>query len=291
MVEINKKISAIMPVFNAEKYLRQSIESILNQSYKFFEFIIVNDASSDNSLKIIKAYAKIDKRIKIISNTNNIGEAASRNKGIFNATGDFIAIVDSDDICHKDRFLLQTSLLNKHKNLVVVGSNIELINNKNIVFGIRKYPLSDKQIRKTIPYKSPFAHPSVIIRKSALESSGYYNEELVTACDYDLWFRLLENGEGMNLNKFLLKYRLHKDQSKEKQFKLTISNTILIQRKYLFSKKYFSFFRLFFHLFFSLLLIVPNKFVLLLFFLTQYKLNKKTTAYKTSVFTFLNQST
>ena len=157
-------VSVVMPVYNGERFLKDAIESILNQTYKNFEFIIVDDGSTDDSLKIIKEYQKKDKRIRLIENKKNLGQAKSLNKGLSLAKGKYYAKMDSDDIACKKRIEKEVDFLERNNDYVIVGSNLEIIDENNNTIGYRFYPQKNKEIRKLIIIKSPFAHPSVMIK-------------------------------------------------------------------------------------------------------------------------------
>jgi len=263
-------VSVVMPVYNGERFLRDAIESILNQTYKNFEFIIVDDGSTDNSLKIIKEYQKKDKRIRLIENKKNLGQAKSLNKGLSLAKGKYYAKIDSDDIACKTRIEKEVDFLERNNNYVVVGSNLEIIDENNNTIGYRFYHQEDREIRKLIIIKSPFAHPSVMIKLSALKKI-YYDESFLYCEDYDLWFKLLKYGKGKNLSHFLLKYRVSKNQVKSKRLKIQLKETIQVQRKYLFTKEYFSILALINHLLLHILYFLPNFLVLWLFKKVEFK--------------------
>ena len=267
-------VSVIMPVYNGEKFLKYSIESILNQTYRNFEFIIIDDGSTDNSLKIIKEYQKKDKRIKVIENKKNLGIAFSYNQAINLAKGDLIACMEADDISNKNRFYFQVSEFIREKDLIIVGSNIEIINEKNKTIGLRLYPYSHKKIIKSIIFKSPFAQPSVMFKKKIYFISKGYNEQYKNAMDYDLWFRILKLGKGKNIQKYLLKYRIHKNQSKSKKLKNQLKETINIQKKYLFKKDYFSILSLLNYLLLNFIYFLPNFLIFWLFKKIEFKKSK-----------------
>ena len=121
------KISVIMAVYNSEKFLNESINSILNQTFKDFEFIIINDCSTDNSLKIIKEFIKKDNRIKLINNERNLGAAGTRNEGLKIAKGKYIAILDSDDISYTQRFVIQYNYLEDNPHITQLHGDYLLI--------------------------------------------------------------------------------------------------------------------------------------------------------------------
>ena len=257
-------VSVIMPVYNGEKFLRDSIESILNQTYKNFEFIIVDDGSTDNSVRIIKEYQKKDKRIKLIENKKNLGQSRALKIGLNNARGFYYSKMDQDDISDKNILEKELDFLEKNKDYVIVGSNLEIIDEDKKKIGYRFYPQENKEIKKTLIFKSPFAYPSIMIRLESLKII-LYDEKYLYCEDYDLWFKLLKYGKGKNLPDFLLKYRINKNQVKSKRLKIQLKETIQVQRKYLFTKEYFSLLALINHLLLHLLYFLPNFLVLWLF--------------------------
>lgn len=213
-------ISVIMSVYNAEKYLREAIESILTQSFTEFEFIIINDKSNDSSLKIIKEYEQEDGRIKLIKNKQNLGLTRSLNKGLSIAKYKYIARMDADDISMCDRFEKQVKFLEKNYDIDILGSYAYDINGKNKIIGKRRVPLSHSDILEMLPILSPLIHPSVMFRKNSLDKTNGYNENFRTSQDYELWFRAASKGlKFHNLPEYLLKYRMDNDYYKRKSIK------------------------------------------------------------------------
>ncbi len=207
----NPLVSVIMPVYNAKQYVKQAIESILRQTYEKFEFIIVDDASSDSTSKILKGFRKKDKRITLLRNRQNLGVSRSLNKAVTKASGKYTIRMDADDWSYPDRFELQIELMEKNPDVVVSGSYIEVCNSSLKTKYVRKYHHNDTDIRKHIFRYSPFAHPATIWKTSVLKKEPY-NETITTCQDYELYFRVGKLGKFMNLDKNLLKLRLH-DQS------------------------------------------------------------------------------
>lgn len=201
-------VSVIMPVHNAGKYISQAIESVLSQTLTNFELIIIDDTSSDNSRKIMKKYAKSDHRIRILINKTNTQVAASLNMGIRQAKSDLIARMDADDIAHPIRLELQYDLLSKHPDIAVVGANIQIIDKSGKTVSRRVYKEKDRDIKRTMYRYSPFAHPTVMMRKSVWKEFGGYDVSKVPCEDIDLWFKIGSKYQFANLNKYLLYYRL-----------------------------------------------------------------------------------
>lgn len=176
-----------MSVFNGGKYLNKAIECILNQEYKDFEFIIVDDASTDNSLAIMKKYAEKDNRIKIIRNNKNFGLTKSLNKAILSSKGEFIVRHDVDDISLKNRLKKQITFLETNKKYAFCGTNGRQIKEKLDLTDIFEI----NEIRKTLIIENCFSHPSIAIRKEILEKYGYYDETFHYGQDYELFCRLV----------------------------------------------------------------------------------------------------
>ena len=202
-------VSVIMPTYNAERFLASAIESVLTQDYSDFEFIVVEDASTDATHIIIQHYANLDSRVRVLRNEGNRSVSYSRNRGILASSGEYIATFDSDDLCMPDRLSTQVRRMEKHGELGVIGSSIFLIDERNRVMGFRRYPTDDQQLRRNMFKFSPFAAPSTMIRKTILVNAGLYDEQLGPGEDIDLWFRIGRIAKFANCPETLLKYRLH----------------------------------------------------------------------------------
>ena len=208
---MTKLISVIMPVYNASAYLSYSIESILNQSFKDFQFILINDGSTDKSLEIIKTYYDIDKRIKIIDK-DNTGAASSFNLGLKIAKSKFIARMDSDDISLPKRFEEQLKYFEKFSNIDVLGTGINLIDSKGKSIKSILFPQKHSDILKRMELTSPMANPTVMIKKKLFDELGPLDTNTDPADDYDFIVRaLIKKKIVTNLNKVLLKYRIHQN--------------------------------------------------------------------------------
>ncbi len=201
-------LSVILPVYNAEPYIADAIKSVLQQRFKDFELLIINDGSTDKSLQIIQKYAKQDTRIRIISRENK-GLVASLNEGISLASANLIARQDADDLSIKDRFSMQIKFLQDHPAYVVVGSSVKVIDNKGSVLHNHRVLLDDPELRQELLIRSPFAHGSVVFRKSAAIAAGLYRQDYWPAEDYDFWLRLSLEGKLANIDKPLYMYREH----------------------------------------------------------------------------------
>lgn len=209
---MNKKtypsISVIMPVYNAAKYLPLSIKSILNQSFKNYELIIIDDGSTDKSLEIIKKYAKKDNRIIFLKNNLNEKICKTLNRGLEMAKGKYIARMDADDWCYPDRLEKQFKFMELHPEVVISGGAMEVCDIRMKTLGVRNYGLNDKDIRNKIFLYSPFCHATTISRSTVLKFEKY-NEYLYDSEDYDLYFRLGFKGKFANLPDVLYKMRIN----------------------------------------------------------------------------------
>ena len=231
-VVLKHKISVIMPVYNSEKYLVQSIDSILNQTYEDFEFIIIDDGSTDNSLSIINSYK--DNRIKVITNKNNIGISQSLNIGILNSSGDYIVRMDSDDISLLNRFEKQLGFMESNSGVSICGCNMYIIKDSKKV-SETKYCLDSSEIKTDMLFgRTPFAHPTIMMRSSFVHSCSLkYNNSAIYAEDLELYCNYCHQAKYANINKCLHIYRIHNDSVSVKYKETQKSNAKLIIKRFL----------------------------------------------------------
>lgn len=205
-MSIMPKVSILMPVYNAEQYLAQAIESIITQSLTDWELILVNDGSTDGSESIIKRYK--DNRIYYLKNKENIGLIKTLNLGIDYCSGEYIARMDADDMSFCDRLEHQVDFLDKHPSHIMCGTNALVINNYDDVTGrIRNLPDNDL-LQINLLFSVPFIHPSMMIRREILVNNRY-DEAYKHVEDYELWCRIARQGLIANLKKELFLYRWH----------------------------------------------------------------------------------
>lgn len=206
-------ISVIMSAYNSEKHVSNSIESILGQSYQNFEFLIMDDGSTDNTGKIINSYKKTDSRIKFFNNKSNIGLTKSLNFLINQANGEYLARQDSDDVSNSKRFELQLNYMIKN-NLQVSTTRAKIKNTNKKIPGYSFY----LPYRVSMKFKNPFIHGTLIIKKSLMQTLGLYDEDFYFAQDYKLFADLLsKNYQIGSLNKCL--YVLNIDNNLSNKFK------------------------------------------------------------------------
>ena len=203
------KISVVMPVYNGEKFLREAIESILNQTYKDFEFLIVYDESTDGTLSIIQEFQEKDTRVVLI-NGDKEGISGALNKGIKKSRGKYIARLDADDISLATRFEKQIIHM-EDSGVDICGGHSLLINSNGKINGLNVVPISHKMCALSLLFKVPFAHPSVMIRKRFLDTNSlkYGQSSYKIAEDLDLWLRMYGCGARFgNVDSVVLKYRI-----------------------------------------------------------------------------------
>lgn len=227
----NLLVSVIMPVYNAGNFLPEAIESILGQTYKNFEFIIVDDGSTDNSLAIIKGYGRKDKRIKVFKNKRNLGVSATANFAISKSKGKFLARMDADDISIPDRLEKQVEFLLKRKEIVAVGGQCVVIDKNGDIIGEKRFPLKSNQLKEMIFWAAPIQQPTIMINKGKLPKAFvWYSPKCKSAEELDVLFRLLKYGKLANLADWVLQYRYlpnslsHKDP--KKTFFLTLKSRV-----------------------------------------------------------------
>lgn len=201
----NILISVILPVYNGEKYLVEAIESILTQTHENFEFIIINDGSTDNTLKIIEKYREKDNRIVLISRENK-GLARSLNEGINLSKGQYIARMDADDISIDIRLETQINFI-RNNELDIIGSHYIVIDDNNVKERVVFMPIKEELISLQFLNTVPVAHPSVMFNKEFLLQHKLEYEDM-PAEDYHLWSHMYSLGASFsNCDDFLLLYR------------------------------------------------------------------------------------
>ncbi len=220
------KVSVILPVYNANRYLRRAIESILDQSYQNLEVIIIDDGSTDDSFKIIKHYADNDQRIIAITR-DNLGLTHTLNEGLSIAEGIYVARMDSDDIAYSNRIEKQVRYLQKHPKVKLVGSSYLMINEHSLPIDYVNTPTNHDTITSMLLDGScPISHPTVLFCREAIHAVGAYRKGYESAEDLELWLRLTETSEVSNLPDILMKYRIHPKSISASNQDQQISNTI-----------------------------------------------------------------
>jgi hypothetical protein len=204
-------VSVVMSVFNGERFLREAIESILSQTFRDFEFIIINDGSTDGTAAMLDSYARSDPRVRVYQQENK-GLIESLNRGCGLARGKYLARMDADDIAVRDRLMWHVEFMERHADIGVVGGAMELIDSAGRAWHCIHYPVENEEIKSALLLYSPFPHNAVVIRKEAFLSVGGYRRLFVDAEDCDLWLRIAQRWRLANLEAVVVKYRIHPDQ-------------------------------------------------------------------------------
>jgi glycosyltransferase involved in cell wall biosynthesis len=215
-------VTILMCCYNAESTVALSISSVLKQSFNNFQFIIIDDASTDTTLEILQSFEKEDKRISIYSNDKNIGLTRSLNRGLKYCSGTYIARIDADDIWHKDKLAKQIKYLEAHPNCALLGTAYQRIDVNGAYLGEATIAVfnSDNLIRNTITKFNPFFHSSVVFKRDACLQLGGYDESYRYAQDYNLWVRFIAKYSVANLPQILAFQRITQDNisfKKERQ--------------------------------------------------------------------------
>jgi len=220
------KVSVLTSVYNGENYIAQCVDSVLNQTFRNFEYIVLDDGSTDQTLKILKKYT--DPRLRVI-HQENLGIPRSLNKGVSLCHSDLIAHLDADDYARSDWLGKQFEFMHQNKSVAFCGSRFEeLLNGKLYP---QSYPFleMDQEIRDNLCYMNSVPHSFVIFRKALFLKVGGYDPKLVIAHDYDLWIRLLEKGKGHNWEGNLGVVRIHESSTSKKKERVMIREVFIVQ--------------------------------------------------------------
>lgn len=208
-------VSVVMPVYNGEDYLREAIDSILNQTFTDFEFIIINDGSTDNTKDIVLSYS--DSRIVFLENEYNSGIVVTLNKGLDYAKGKYIARMDADDIALPERFEKQVDYMEKHKDIGALGTGTRIFG-EDIETRDTHSTINSDKLKAELLFSTCMCHPSVMIRKSVLDLHHIrYDTQYRGAEDYELWWQIAMVSKIMTIPDVLHCYRIHPNQITQKK--------------------------------------------------------------------------
>jgi len=203
------KVSVVMPVYNGEKYVGAAISSILNQDFKDFELLVLDDGSVDASVKVISSFT--DKRIRFVQNERNIGLISTLNKALKLVDSEYIVRMDGDDIAHGNRLSTQVKFMDENREVGASGSFYHaMLGDKKMYFDL---PVSHDEIKCFLLFNCPLAHPTSIIRTSVLKKNNIsYSADFVNSEDYDFWSQISLVSKVVNIPQSLLDYRMHENQ-------------------------------------------------------------------------------
>lgn len=234
-------VSVIMATFNEpEKFIKDSIISIQNQTYRNLEFLIADDSTNEATIHTINDLASSDKRIKIIRKEQRMGFVNALNIALKEAKGEFIARMDGDDVAVLERFQKQVAFLESHPNIDVLGGAMNIQNGNSEITSVRYYPAGGLKLLCWMSLRDPVGHPTVMFRRSIIDKGLYYDETMNKGCeDTEFWFRLRNNGFKIaNLQEPLVNYRITVDMATKRE---KDNNANYIARKKNFSWKYLFF--------------------------------------------------
>ena len=216
------RVSVLMTIYNAEKYLNESIDSLLAQTFIDWELIAVENGSNDNSLDILNKYE--DQRIKVFSLSKNIGRTPALRYAFEKASGEYLAVLDADDVSDSSRFKLQVELLDFHSDISLVASWAKYIDHDSKVFDTYEPPVKQDEVYDCLGWTNPIVHSSAMFRKSLAKEVGGYPEKYIFAQDYGLILRLLEKGSIRIIPKYLCQFRvLSKSMTNSSQYSLIVA--------------------------------------------------------------------
>jgi glycosyltransferase involved in cell wall biosynthesis len=202
-------VTVLMSVFNGQEFLRKAVDSILAQTYKDFELLVIDDCSSDRSADILRSYT--DRRLRVVRNPQNLGLTAALNLGLQLSRGELIARQDADDVSHATRLEGQVGFLRQNPHIALLGTQVRIINEMGRV--LRPMVLhrcaSERGVDWQLLFGNPFVHSSVMFRRAVIADLGGYNESLRYSQDIELWSRVLTKHQGTNLTETLVDYRTH----------------------------------------------------------------------------------
>ncbi len=232
-------VSIVFPCRNAERYIRAALESILEQSYRELEILVIDNASDDGTPGIVAEYAARDPRIKYLGNETDIGIAGSINRGLREATGELVARMDADDIAMPERIAKQVAYMEANPDCVICGTDIVLINGEGERIGRREFATRDADIKRGMLVEIPFCHPATMFRRSAVVEGGvFYDEQWRTVEDRDFWLRLADHGLYANISEDLMLYRISETSMKYAECRRTVLDIVRLQLRWAFDPRF-----------------------------------------------------
>jgi glycosyltransferase involved in cell wall biosynthesis len=228
-MKTHPKVSVLLPVFNAQNFVKEAIDSILQQTFSDFELIIINDGSTDNSSKIISEFH--DDRIIVINHEENKGLIFSLNEGLDLSLGEYIVRMDADDFSLPERLSIQVDFMDINKDIVVSGGQMIDYENK---IQLSNNPIVSDEVKAALLFSCVISHPTVIIRSAIFKKEKfYYDKSYIHSEDYELWSRVIKNYKVSNVSNVILKYRIHQNQVSQKFSKVQVEGIRECQKKQL----------------------------------------------------------
>ncbi len=223
------KVSVVMSTFNGERYLSEAVESLLNQTFKDFELIIVNDGSTDSTATILREFE--DERLVILHNSENQGIAPSQNKALAAARGEYIALQDCDDISLSRRLELQVDFLDRQPDISLIGSSAYMIDEAGETVDIWDQPANDMQAKWEFLFGCPIFHTTAMLRRSVFDRTAPYTKDCTFSCDSELFSRIADANKVFKLPQPLVKWRLHKNSTSFVRAEILRKEALSISRR------------------------------------------------------------
>ncbi len=206
-------VSVVMPVHNGERFLGEAIESVLAQTLSDFELVVVDDGSTDASAAILADYARADERL-VAGRTDHVGQADARNAAVGMARAELIAFLDADDVAYPDRLERHRAYFSGHETVALVGGALTFIDETGRAFAEDvRYPVTDAEVREAFSHTTPVLNSAATIRRSVFDELGGYRRLFADSEDLDLWLRVAERHEIVNLPETVVRYRIHRGQA------------------------------------------------------------------------------
>lgn len=236
------RVTVMMPVHNAQAYLREALDSVLAQTYPHWELVAVDDGSRDDSPAILAEYAAREPRLRVLRHAEQRGIVAARNHALEAAhpASEFLAVLDADDVALPERLSAQLAFLEAHPDHALVGGQTLIIDEHSQPLGIRRYPLDYAAICRVIARYNPIAQSAVLLRRSCQRQVGSYDAAYPRCQDYDLWLRLGSRFPLANLDRPVIRYRISAAQGKRTHLRQSLQLTLRLQRRWLFHPRFFS---------------------------------------------------
>jgi len=222
------RVSVVLPVYNAERFVAEAVESILAQTLAAFELVVIDDGSTDHTPGILADLASRDRRIRLVARENR-GLTRTLNEGLAEARAGFVAIMNADDVALPNRLEKQAAFLEAHPQVAAVGGQTRLVAEDGRRGPATSLPTSPEAVRAFLAKASPLAHPAAMLRRAAVLAVGGYRPQMEPAEDYDLWLRLAEHNDLANLPDVVLEYRVHSGQATARACETVAIATLVAQ--------------------------------------------------------------
>lgn len=226
-------VSVLLPTRNGAKRVTAAIESVLGQSYRDLEVVVVNDGSTDGTSALLDKLANVEPRVAVVNLASSVGLQKALNTALSKARGDFVARIDDDDLwIDMEKLALQVAVMEKDETVQLVGTGCEIVDVSTGTKFVRVQPTSDREIRRTLLSWNPFVHSSVLFRRDAAISCGGYDESMRHGEDYDLWLRLGLRGLLLNLPEVCVRYCISNSVSSWSRRRRAWWEQLLLIRRY-----------------------------------------------------------